>query len=411
MRDLRLKNIQAFVMVVCRINRLVVLASVCQHRNICINHNFMNKQTKYKNEVIKRKYFDYLKGADGFDDKTIDAIDGAVLLWQDFSNESDFRNFNKRKVLDFKVWLKEKKKLNGKGVLSVKYRYHILRRLRGFFEWLSKQEKYKSKINVTFIDFLKLSRKENRIAVETSVRPKPTLEEVKRVVCGIESQSEVGRRDRALFALVIITGARVSAVTSLPIQSFDRAGLTLYQDPNFGVKTKFNKMIVTKLVPFCGDEFVKIFLDWFDYLVQEKKFVLTDPIFPATKIAHGEGSANFCSSGEVEKDFWKESGSVRRMFEKRFKEANIRYYHPHTFRHLIVAEAMKMPLTEEQKKAFSQNMGHEHVGTTFGSYGYGKIDMKRQLELVESIDFEGKKKLNSDLTDEEILKIIRKGRK
>ncbi len=386
------------------INRLVIIASVCQHRNICINHNFMNKKTKYKNEVIKRKYFNYLREAEGFSEKSVDAFDGAILLWQDYTNNSDFGSFSKKKVMGFKMYLKEKKKVNGVGTISIKYIYHVLRRIGSFFEWLSSQNGYKSMINITYVGYLKLSRKETRMATEPSSRPKPTLEEVKKVIVGIETISEVGRRDRALIALGVITGARVSALTSLPIKSFDRSSLTLYQDPNYGVKTKFGKNIVSKLIPFGGGEFVQIFLDWFDYLVEVKKFDLTYPIFPATRKAHGEGSANFCSTGEVEKEFWKESGSVRRMFEKRFKEAGIRYYHPHSFRHLIVAEVMKMALTEEQKKAFSQNLGHEHVGTTFGNYGYGRIDTKKQLELVESIDFMGNGKQGKKMTREEFIK-------
>ena len=34
-------------------------------------------------------------------------------------------------------------------------------------------------------------------------------------------------------------------------------------------------------------------------------------------------------------------------------------------------------------------MGHEDVRTTFGSYGYVKIDKDKQLEIIKNIDFDG----------------------
>ena len=53
---------------------------------------------------------------------------------------------------------------------------------------------------------------------------------------------------------------------------------------------------------------------------------------------------------------------------------------------------MELPLTELQQKAISQSVGHEDIRTTFGSYGYGKIDENRQVEIIREIDFEGKNK-------------------
>jgi hypothetical protein len=37
-------------------------------------------------------------------------------------------------------------------------------------------------------------------------------------------------------------------------------------------------------------------------------------------------------------------------------------------------------------------LGHENTGTTFGSYGYGKIEEGRQIEIIRNIDFEGRKR-------------------
>ena len=50
-----------------------------------------------------------------------------------------------------------------------------------------------------------------------------------------------------------------------------------------------------------------------------------------------------------------------------------------------MTEFAKTKLTEEEKKAISQNLGHENTGTTFGSYGYGHIQEERQVEIVKNI--------------------------
>jgi len=93
----------------------------------------------------------------------------------------------------------------------------------------------------------------------------------------------------------------------------------------------------------------------------------------------------------VETKKFKSSTSLRKIFEKRFKQADVSYYHPHTFRHWWVKEIAKLPLTEEEKKAVSQSLGHENAGTTFGSYSYGRIEENRQIEIIKNIDFEGRK--------------------
>ena len=50
----------------------------------------------------------------------------------------------------------------------------------------------------------------------------------------------------------------------------------------------------------------------------------------------------------------------------------------------------KLALTEQEKKAFSQSLGHKDVGTTFGSYGYGGFKPDQQTEIIRNIDFEGR---------------------
>lgn len=366
----------------------------------------------YKNEIIKRKFFDYLKNSKGYSVKSIECFESAIWLWQEFTKEADFASFNQTKAKEFKEWLINKKKRGSQENVSPSFCYDKLRYLRLFFTWLAMQPNYKSKINQTIIDYLNLSLKEVRVATQSKRRQCPTLEEVKKVIENIEVKNEIDRRDKALISLMFLTGIRISAIASLPMRSFDRENMTIDQDPKLGVMTKNSKRITTTLIPFSYQEPLGYFLDWFDYLKSENGFKPNDPIFPATKKENGkdENNLGYYNTGKVEPVFWKSQSSIRKIFEKRFKQAGVRYYHPHTFRHFLVKEISKIPLTEEQKKAISQNLGHENVGTTFGSYGYNRIEDDRQIEIIRNINFDGKQrevKYQVNISKEEFKEIIK----
>ena len=347
--------------------------------------------TAYKNELIKRRFFDYLKNSKGFSQKSIESYEQAIWRWEEYTHKADFAQFNKTTAELFKDWVKMKKKANSEERVSISYCYDILRYLKVFFEWLSKQAGYKSKINQSAIDYLNLTRKEIRIATQPKSVDFPSLEDIKAVIENIKGNSEIEKRDKALISLAFLTGARIEAIITLSMGCFDKKRMIIDQDPKLGVKTKFSKRIVSSLIPFSYKEPLKYFCDWFVYLEKEKGFKPDDPIFPATKIENGKNNLSYYNTGEVEAIFWKSTSSPRKIFEKRFTQAGVRYYKPHSLRHLLVKQIIKLPLTEEQKKAISQSLGHEDVGTTFGSYGYAKIEENKQIEIIREIDFEGKK--------------------
>ncbi len=359
----------------------------------------------YKNETAKRKFFGYVRNSKGFSEKTIDCYDKAICLWEDFSNKADFIKFNKTAAEGFKNWLKVKKKIKFQQEISVSYRYDTLRHLRTFFEWLSKQKGYK-RVDQTAIDYLKLSREEAKIATQPRDVKTPSLEEIKAVIENIKGKLEIEMRDRALISLIFLTGARISAIRTLPMKSFDKDKLILDQNPTFGVKTKFSKRIITPLISYLYKEALNYFLEWFDYLKEKKKFNPENPIFPATKIENGKENLSYYNTGEVEPIFWQSSSSPRKIIEKRFEEAGIEHYKPHALRHSFIKRFQNLPLTEEQKKAISQSLGHEDIRTTFGSYGYGKIPDDKQIEIVKNIDFSGQANMSKRILGDEDISIL-----
>jgi integrase len=58
--------------------------------------------------------------------------------------------------------------------------------------------------------------------------------------------------------------------------------------------------------------------------------------------------------------------------------AGLPYFNPHSFRKTLALLGGELCETPEQYKAWSQNLGHEHVLTTFTSYG--NVDSHRQAK-------------------------------
>lgn len=362
-------------------------------------------QKSFQNEVMKKQYFLYLKEVKGFSKDSIDAYERGILLWQECTDNKDFKSFGKQQTRAFKDWIRNRTNRKDEA-LSLTYIYNVLRRLKGFFDWLSMQPHYKSKINQAVVEHLSLSKKETRIAIQPNKREIPSMEEVIKVIENIKIGSDVDRRDRALICFTLLTGARISAICSLPMMAFSEDTLTVDQNPKFGVKTKFSKHIITTFFPIEYSQAVTYFVDWYRYL-KLKGFTSKDPIFPRGIIENGEQNISYFNTGEVEPIFWQSSSSARKIFQKRFTDAEVPYYHPHTFRHLVVKEFAKTRLTEEEKKAISQNLGHENTGTTFGSYGYGHIEEDRQIDIVKKIKL-GEKEIEGkfSFTKEEMKQVM-----
>lgn len=351
-------------------------------------------ESKAKNEKVKRKFFAYLKGAEGFSEKTVEAVEKAIWKYEEFSEDEDFAAFSDQKAKQFKKWLEAAKNKRTKQAVCLTTQYHILRHLKEFFTWLSGQPGYKSRISPFHVQYLKLDKKQSRIAVSPKRVEYPSVEYVKKVCGSIEIKTEIDRRDRALIAFALLSAMRDSAIMSLPMGCFDPETLITNQDPNKGVKTKFSKLITTRIFLF-DDVLLGYFLDWYNFLKKEKLYTNADPIFPRAELKQ-KSRTDYCFEGDsVEPVFWQSTGSLAKAFKLRASQAGEKYYSPHKFRHAAIDEARRRSRTPEQMKAISQNVGHENVGTTFS---YGSMDDFRVTDVVSRMDFKQGQDQEGDLS-------------
>jgi integrase len=355
-----------------------------------------------KNEKEKRQFLRWLKESQGYSDSTVNSIERAILIYEDFTKKADFATYKPDKAIEFKKWL-HKREFKGKTISTSTY-CDYLRHISKFFLWLSWQPGYKSKITVDKVDYLKPSEKEERIASQCIPRDFPPLEYVIKLTDSIKANTEIDIRDRAMISFALLSGMRAEAIVTLPLGCFDEKGLTVDQNPRKGVQTKFSKhMITTIIVP---DEKLLVYVIEWVKILKDKGYGSQDPLFPRSKTDKGEEDLSFESASEVEPVFWQGTGRIREIFKKHAEEAGLPYYSPHTFRHLTFFLAVKSSKDGEEIKAVSQNFGHENIGTTLSTYA--NYPQHRLAEIIKNMDFSGKPK--ETLVDQvkELIKKIEK---
>ena len=266
-----------------------------------------------------------------------------------------------------------------KGHLSHATVYSTLNALRLFFRWLAGQRGYKQ--SFAFGDWDYFRPKGLTASIAKAHRPSraPTVPEIRRVVQLMPSSTEIERRDRAVVAFLAITAARVSAVASFQLVHVNAERRVVFQDARV-VRTKFGKTFETWFFP-VAEELEQIVVDWVRYLLNEKRWEAKDPLFPRTRIAVRE-SGQFGTDG-FERSPWTSTGPIRAILRDAFGRAGLRYSNPHSFRETIAAFGRDNCKDMASMQAWSQNLGHESMTTTFGSYG--KVSAQQQEKLVRGV--------------------------
>ncbi|MEX2165142.1 MAG: tyrosine-type recombinase/integrase [Sulfuricaulis sp.] len=331
------------------------------------------------NERIKRRYFAYLKEAKRHSEPTVDAVAKALNRFEVYTKYRDFKAFHFEQAVAFKKHLAEQRGQQSGEKLSKATLHATLAHLKRFFQWLAGQPGYKSRLQYSDADYFNLSDKDMRVATAHREQSAPTLEQVKHVINTMPANTDIERRNRALVAFTLLTGARDSAIASMKLKHIDLIAGSAYQDAR-EVRTKFSKTFTTYFFP-VGDEILKIVADWVTYLREVKLWGNDDPLFPATRIALG-ATRQFEAVG-LKRAHWSSAARIRTIFRDAFASAGLPYFNPHSFRKTLVALGEVLCQTPEQFKAWSQNLGHEGVLTTF--YSYGQVGNRRQGEIIKSL--------------------------
>ena len=331
------------------------------------------------NERIKRQYFVLLKEAKGQSEDSVDAVAKALARFEADTQHRDFKAFRFEQAVAFKRRLADRDSRATGEKLSKATQYATLAQLKRFFQWLALQPGYRSKLRYSDAEYFSFSDKDSRVATARRTRPVPTLEQVKHAISSMPSASVIERRNRALLAFALLTGARDSALASMRLKHVDLVAGCVFQDAR-EVKTKFSKTFTTYFFP-VGADVRQIVGEWVGYLRQDMLWGLDDPLFPATRVELGE-RLHFEAVG-LDRKAWSSATPIRAIFKGAFEAAGLPYYNPHSLRSTLVQLGQQVCRSPEHFKAWSQNLGHEGVLTTFISYG--SVATQRQGEIIQSL--------------------------
>lgn len=358
------------------------------------------QQFNARNERVKRDYLRHMKEAKGRAQTTVDAARKAIHRYEQYTAFKDLGTFNKEQAIGFKRNLLTQKARRGGQAISPSTALHTVNVLKDFFAWLASQPGFKSKIDRSDIDYLGLTTKEASAANAPRERAWPTLEQVRRTIDLMPTTSEIGRRNRALMAFAIVTGMRDSAIASIRLKHIDLDRQLVRQDPR-EVKTKFSKYIETTFFP-VGDDLKQIVIDWLTYLRVDKLFSPEDPVFPKTQVQQDENSG-FKAVG-MTREFWADAAAIRQLFREAFTRSGLPYFNPHSLRKTLTDLGQRTCQTPEEYKAWSQNLGHENVLTTFISYGH--VSSGRQAEVMHTLA-QPRQSPNAALTRSDLIAVMR----
>ena len=329
------------------------------------------------NERIKRKYLTFLKQAKGQNEASIDAVAKAISRFESYNNYKDFKAFHFEQAIGFKKHLAKQQHYKTGQPLSLATLNSTVRHLKAFIQWLSQETGYKSRIGYSDAEYFNLSEKETRVAKAKRQKPVATIEQIKHVLNVMRDSTPIEKRNKALIAFTLLTGARDSAIASLKLKHIDFNADTIYQDAR-EVKTKFSKTFTTCFFP-VGEEVRAIVFEWVEYLKRKCLFGNDAPLFPKTKM--GQGSDHNFEVAGLAKEHWSSASAIRQIFKDAFALADLPSFNPHSFRNTLVVLGESLCQSPEEFKAWSQNLGHEGVLTTF--YSYGDVQEGRQADIFK----------------------------
>ena len=331
-----------------------------------------------ENERIKHRYLAFLSEAKRSSPSSVDQVAAAIADFEASTGFKDFRQFRIEQAQSYK------RKLggmvasgSGRGLAKATISSRLAS-LKAFFQWLALQPGFRSRLTYSDAEYFNVSANDERIAKAVRERPVPSIKQIRHVLKSMPVRSEIERRNQALIAFTLLSGARDNAIASMSLKHIDLPNRRIFQDAR-EVRTKNAKTFTSTFFPVGAD--IEVIVENWVQLLNERIWGPDDPLFPATKVVVGE-SGHFENCG-LDRKHWKDAAAIRRIFKEAFETAGLPYFNPHSFRNTLVGLGQKICANPEAFKAWSQNLGHAHVLTTFTSYG--AVASSRQDEILKEL--------------------------
>jgi len=330
------------------------------------------------NERVKREYLTFLKEAKGQDETSLDKVAAALLDFEEAVGFKPFKAFHRGWASTYKKYLAKRKNVRTGKPLGVTTRDAALRLVKGFVEWLSTQPGYKSRITYADAAYFNNNAREARAAHAQRPIAYPSLEQCAHAFRLMREGTDVERRNKAIFAFLLLTGARDGATASLQLGHIDLIEGKVFQDGR-EVRTKNAKTIETWFFP-VDPMYRECFEAWVTCLRGERLYGPGDALFP--KVEMGARDGRFAPLG-LSREPYANGQPINAVVKAAFRSANLPEYSAHSFRKTLAMLMDRVCTTMEERKAWSQNLGHEHLVTTVSAYM--PVSGERQRELISAL--------------------------
>lgn len=335
----------------------------------------MPRKVNEENERIKRAYLTFLREAKRCDEATVLKAADAIRRFEASAGYKSFKKFHIEQPRTFKAKLNEERSATTGKPLSKATVSGILRANKAFFIWLAGQPGYKSRISYSDAEYFNQNAKDARIAHTAREAPYPTLAQCRHAFDRMPEGTDIERRNKALFAFLMITGARDGAISSFRLKHIDLIEGTVFQDAR-EVRTKAAKTFTTWFLP-VDPVYLDCVTGWVRYLRDDLLFGHDDPLFPPPEM--GRVAGGFAVIG-LKRTPYADAGAIREAIKAAFTAAGLPAFAPHSFRKTLVRWGEHTYPTREGFKAFSQNIGHDSIITTVSAYM--PVSQERQGELI-----------------------------
>jgi len=349
-------------------------------------------ETNPKNERLKLAWIEELEVQKA--DSTIDQKLAALAGYEAATKWADFEKFSREHV---NAYLETVRSLS----VTTRTKAAKVRHVKDFFKWMVMDERLKPKQARKPLLALRLTDKEQRAGRASNMVKFATVEQIIATITAMPKTNAVERRNRALLAFTLLSGARDGAIISMTVGHVRQAEREVIQHPDT-TNTKASKHILTWFYP-VGDFIESEVADYIGYLKDGLGFTDNDPLFPATQNGHDEND-RFTPNGLTQRH-WSTAQPMRNIFREAFKGNGMQYYNPHSFRNTLTALSYQLKLDPMSMKAWSQNMGHEHLDTTYNSYG--QLSPNAQREAMLGLSVNGGTDDDRPVTMRELEKMIR----
>lgn len=301
-----------------------------------------------KNWQLMKKYLDYRIRVDQITKGSMKKEQTHMRYLLDWAQDKPFRQASILRPT-FPEYMLASRLDGEEGQLSAVYIKKALATARLFFTWLSDNETGYKNIKQAWVKTIKVKRLSNPPRVKEAV----SLDEILNIAAQ-PARTLWERRARAAAVFLYLSGIRIGAFISLPMQAVDIHNRKVIQYPSLGVRTKNRKYGITNLLNI--PELLQVVQEWDNEIrpqLPPNGFWFA-PLSPETGLI----DPNAVSVGEHRSTL--ASKNIKAWLEL----VGLPYHSPHKFRHGHIHYGLAHAKDMEDFKAVSLNVMHANMGIT-----------------------------------------------